>query len=50
MTEHMITLYQLHAQKRKTQIIVMVSETKHFTNTFLKSETIEMIPESIVLL
>ena len=42
-------LYLLHAHKGISQLIIVVSETKHFRNTFLKSETIEMIPESIVL-
>ena len=44
-----ITLCPLHAQKGISRLIIVGSETNHFRNTFLKSETIEMIPESIVL-
>ena len=44
-----ITLYPLHAQEEISRLIIVVSETKHFRSTFLKLETIEMIPESIVL-
>ena len=36
-------------RKEYHQLFIVVSETKHFWNTFLKLETIEMIPESIVL-
>ena len=52
MTENMkliIALRQLLAQKGIPGLIIVVSKTKHFRNTSLKSETIEMIPESIVL-
>ena len=53
MTEHMkwiIVQCQLNAQKETSQLIIMASETKHFRNSFLQSITIEMIPESIVLM
>ena len=52
-TEHMkwiITQCQLHAQKGTSHLVIMGSETKHFRNTSLELRTIEMIPESIVLL
>ena len=41
--------HQLPALKETSSLIIVGSETTLFRNTFLKSETKEMIPESIVL-
>ena len=41
--------HQFPALKETSQLLIVGSETKLFRNTFLKSTTKEMIPESIVL-
>ena len=41
--------HQFPALKETSQLFIVGSETKLFRNTFLKSETTEMIPESKVL-
>lgn len=44
------TVHLLHAQKRTLQLFLVVSEDQTLSNTFPQLRTIEMIPESIVLI
>lgn len=41
--------YTLHIQKGASHLFLVVSETNHLGNTFLKSETIDTIPVNMVL-
>lgn len=40
--------YTLHVQIGTSRLILVVSETNHFGNTFLNSETIDMITVNMV--